>query len=93
MVAVSEDDQLFASYFWWRNYYRATPCKDRHGMEIACHKSTFTEVTTVFVKLILLMVIQAYCKLCARLHQNPPEQKIYEDMKVWWAEGQCSSPN
>ena len=53
VVAVSEDDQLFASYFWWRNYYRATPCKDRYGMEIACHKSTFTEVTTVFVKLIL----------------------------------------
>ena len=53
VVAVSEDDQLFASYFWWRKYYRATPCRVRQGMEIACHTATFTEVTTMFVKLIL----------------------------------------
>merc|ERR1712183_848223 len=74
VVTVSQDDELFASYFWWRKFYRARPCNTRHGMEIACHTYTFT---------------QAYCELCAKLHQDPPERNILTDIHTWWTKSQC----
>ena len=55
-MKVSEDEALFASYFWWRKFYRARPCSEQHEMGVACHRETFTT---------------AYCQLCARLHHQP----------------------
>ena len=53
-MKVSEDEALFASYFWWRKFYRARPCSEQHEMGVACHRETFTT---------------AYCQLCARQGQ------------------------
>lgn len=39
IVSVSQNDSLFASYFWWRDFYQARPCD--HG--ITCHGSSFTD--------------------------------------------------
>ena len=41
IVSVSQNDSLFASYFWWRDFYQARPCD--HG--ITCHSSSFTDVS------------------------------------------------
>ena len=37
---MSEDDALFASYFWWRKFYTAKPCDH----DIVCHASSLTKV-------------------------------------------------
>merc|ERR1712218_365089 len=74
IVRVSEDDALFASFFWWKQFYRTKKCENRNGMEIFCYDLT-----------------QAYCKLCAKLHQNPSEQKIITDIKSWVTQSQCTT--
>ena len=136
-MAVSQDDELFASYFWWRKFYRARPCNSRHGMEIACHTYTFTQVWRVLKSRLLpsqqvtlesrkgtgwgvieyrvktfsgnnekstlesrkplslsyAMIFQAYCELCAKLHQDPPERNILTDIHSWWTKSQCNTIN
>ena len=73
-MKVSEDEALFASYFWWRKFYRARPCSEQHEMGVACHRETFTT---------------AYCQLCARLHHQPPQHQILSHVKTCWTEAQC----
>ena len=41
IVSISKDDSLFASYFWWREFYQARHCD--HG--ITCHSSSFIDVS------------------------------------------------
>ena len=45
IVRVSEDDALFASFFWWKTFYQAGKCENRQGMEIFCYP--FTEVRKI----------------------------------------------
>ena len=63
IVRVSEDDALFASFFWWRKFYRAKKCENRHGMEIFCYD--FTQVRTGLIRCIFLSdiagLLQALC--------------------------------
>ena len=49
IVSISQDDSLFASYFWWREFYHAKPCD--HG--IACHTSSYTDVRKYIVNSIM----------------------------------------
>ena len=48
IVRVSEDDALFASFFWWKQFYRANKCENRNGMEIFCYD--FTQVRTGLIR-------------------------------------------
>ena len=34
-------------------------------------------------------IFQAYCQLCAKLHQEPPERNILTDFHSWWTKNQC----
>ena len=38
---VSRDPSLFASYFWWKKYYKIEPCNHH----IICHKKLFKKVS------------------------------------------------
>ena len=40
---VSRDPSLFASYFWWKDFYRIEPCNHK----IICHKKLFDKVSFV----------------------------------------------
>ena len=94
-MAVSQDDELFASYFWWRKFYRARTCGSRNGFEISCHTETFTEVglkvSKACVGQLLVLIFQAYCQLCAKLHQDPPERNILNDIHTWWTQSVCKT--
>ena len=41
LVKVSRRPALFASYFWWREYYRAEPCDHN----IICHRRLLQKVS------------------------------------------------
>ena len=40
ILRVSRDPSLFASYFWWRDFYKAESCNHK----IICHKKSFENV-------------------------------------------------
>lgn len=44
---VSRDPSLFASYFWWKKYYKVEPCNHH----IICHKKLFEKVSCKSSKL------------------------------------------
>ena len=46
---VSRDASLFASYFWWKDFYKIEPCNHK----IICHKKLFEKVVFVIKFLIL----------------------------------------
>ena len=44
MLTVSKSPSLFASYFWWRGYYKEEFCDHK----IVCHKKSYQEVFLFF---------------------------------------------
>ena len=38
---------------------------------------------------ILALIFQAYCQLCAKLHQDPPETNVLTDIHSWWTKSVC----
>ena len=93
IVAVSQDDELFASFFWWRTFYQARPCGSRYGMEIACHTETFTQVNQYFFSFFKLCRTQVNeINICCKHHNSSRNTKIYINILTcffWWQSDTC----
>ena len=37
------------------------------------------------------VLFQAYCKLCAKLYENPKETKAVKDIESWAEDSQCTT--
>ena len=82
---VSRDPSLFASYFWWKKYYKIEPCNHH----IICHKKLFEKVSCLQNSLSPhVWHLKAFCSLCSSLHKasnfqnTSPTQK--HEIKKWW---------
>ena len=73
MIKVSEDDKLFASYFWWRDYYKEEFCDHRH----ICHKKSYQQANShkknhyyflFYVSRPIVIFVQTFIKHQQNLH-------------------------
>ena len=82
LIKVSEDDKLYASYFWWRDFY--TTARNDWAEVWSRHKivSSFSD----------FFLFQTMCSLCSALHNNSAPTHVIPDMVQWWkTEAKCSS--
>ena len=82
LIKVSEDDKLYASYFWWRDFY--TTARNDWAEVWSRHKivRSFSD----------FFLFQTMCSLCSALHNNSAPTNVIPDMVQWWkTEAKCSS--
>ena len=82
LIKVSEDDKLYASYFWWRDFY--TTARNDWAEVWSRHKivRSFSD----------FFLFQTMCSLCSALHNNSAPTHVIPDMVQWWkTEAKCSS--
>ena len=80
MIRVAEDDHLFASYFWWKDFYRIADMGDTLKSVGIASKMPLSE------KYLLYAVLQAYCSLCQALHNDSEKASVITDFKKYWTE-------
>ena len=78
MIKVSEDDKLFASYFWWRDFYIA----NIHNSWSEVHTKDILMITIIIIQTIIL---KAWCGLCSSLHNKSEPVSVIPDLHKWWA--------
>ena len=85
LIKVSEDDKLYASYFWWRDFYTTA----RHDFTEVLPQLKIVVRSFLFLKYFLY---QTMCSLCSALHNNSAPSSVIPDMVQWWkTEAKCSS--
>lgn len=55
---LDENDELFAEYFWWKDFYQVKMADEDR--------------------------IQAFCKICQKLHDPNQGESVYSDLNEWW---------
>ena len=77
IVRVSEDDALFASYFWWKEYYRASRCDNRQGMEIFCYSFTQVARYSTTQRLLHMLSLRPTVNSVRNYMRNQRRRKLY----------------
>ena len=74
LLKVGRNDSLFASYFWWRDYYKPLVWCTSKGIEIyKCSHSLFQGLSSL---------VKSWCNLCKYLHQYESSQQVkYFDLE------------
>ena len=79
LLKVAEDAELYSSYFWWRDYYSHIQSRRKVRALIICTHIFSTEYS-----------LQAWCSLCASLHDAAAPASTVPDLSQWWVhEAQC----
>ena len=80
---VDQDDELFASYFWWRDYYTV-----KVNISLSCHLIIVIAAHQIKKQ----SRIQAWCSLCENLHQRDRTQRTVNLTKILDIRNNCHRP-
>ena len=77
LLKVAEDPELYSSYFWWKDYYS----------HVRSRRKVRAYITNIFS---IECSPQAWCSLCASLHDGAGPVSTVPDLSQWWVhEAQC----
>ena len=80
---VDQDDELFASYFWWRDYYTV-----KVNISLSCHLIIVIAAHQIKKQ----SRIQAWCSLCENLHQRDRTSRTVNLTKILDIRYNCHRP-
>ena len=85
---MSEDDKLFSSYFWYRQYYKPDPpqrkfVKVSFNIFISISLKFFHQIVINYLRN-LQKLFQSYCDLCSALHDGGEPGSVIEQFDDWW---------
>ena len=83
---VAQDDVLFASYFWWRDFYKVKVVEINRSPQQFIILQSFPST-----------MVSSWCKLCSLLHSqdvptHPPFSLITDLWQYWDNQGRCRKP-
>ena len=90
LIKVSEDEELFASYFWWRSFYTSWIHHWRHTKQ----GNKVQSIILFLVDNVSYCSVEAWCSLCASLHDPASPVSVISDFHRWWVEeARCACAN